>query len=379
MKLEIDKDILLQGLGRTQGVVERRAHTPILSHCLLEARADQLIIAATDYEISFRGFYPAQVSEEGGITVPAVSFFSILKEFPPGTITLSSTAAHALEMRQGMLDYKFVGLGPDAFPPVPSCAPESLYPCDGTVLKGMLEKTIFSVSLDELQPHLVGIFMEKLPEEGRLRCVSSDGHRLTCVDRDFEASQHLPMDPGVIIPRKGVVEMLRLLEGKECELGLEGKDLILRQGQEYLFIRLLDRKFPDYHRILPEQGSLRFNVPRQPFLEILRRMSLLSSEKFKGVIITINEDWLECRYHNPDIGGGEERLPITPDLLPAGEETEDVTLPLAVTYNARYLVEPIAVMGGEEVLLELVDKRKPLSLRDPTDRDFLAIVMPMDL
>lgn len=379
MKLEIDKDTLLQGIGRTQGVIDRRSHTPILSHCLLEAMADQLKIAATDYEISFRGFYPALVKEEGGMTVPALNFFNILKELPPGTIVLESTPNNSLQIFMGGMRYQFMGLGPDNFPPLPMTDEQSLQPIKSAVLREMLEKTIFSVSLDDLQPQLTGIYAETLPESGRLRLVSSDGHRLSLIDRELEAANQLDPEKGIIIPRKGVVEMLRLLEGEDCALGLVKKNLVLKQGQDYLCIRLLDKKFPDYRRILPEAAKLQLTVPRKPFLEILRRMSLLSSEKFKGVVLTISDGWLDVRYHNPDVGGGEEKLPLSMKVLAPSDKDDGLTLPFEISYNARYLMEPLAVMQSEEIILELTAKRKPLGLREPGDPFYLSIVMPMDL
>jgi len=379
MKLEMDKNTLLQGIGRTQGVIDRRSQTPILAHCLLEALPDQLKISATDYEISFRGFYPAQVAEEGGMTVPAMNFFNILKELPEGTITLESTPNNSLQILMGPMRYRFMGLGPDSFPPLPIIAEDSLQPVAGPVLREMFEKTLYSVSLDDLQPHLMGIFWEKLPDGKQLRLVSSDGHRLSLIDREIEAIQNFELGEGILVPRKGVVELLRLLEGEDCALGLEKKSLVLRQGRDYLYIRLLDKKFPDYRRILPEAAKLQIQVARKPFLEILRRMSLLSSEKFKGVVLTVSESWLDFRYHNPEIGGGEERLPLQIEVLAPSEEDDGLTLPFEVSYNARYLIEPLAVMQSEEVILELTARKRPLCLKETGDPTYLSIIMPMDL
>ncbi|MGQ9921054.1 MAG: DNA polymerase III subunit beta [Desulfobacca sp.] len=379
MKLEIDRDTLLQGIGRTQGVIDRRSHTPILAHCLLEATADRLKISATDYEISYRGFYPALVSEEGGMTVPASNFFGILKELPAGTLSLASTPNNSLQVLMGEMRYQFMGLGPDNFPPLPTVDEQILQPLKATVVREMLEKTIFSVSLDDLQPQLTGVYAERLPESGYLRFVSSDSHRLSLVDREVAMADQLDLEKGILIPRKGVVEMLRFLEGEDCALGLEKKNLVLKQGEDYLFIRLLDKKFPDYRRILPETAKLQLAVPRKPFLEILKRMSLLSSERFKGLILTVNEGWLDLRYHNPDVGGGEERLPLTVKSLAPSDDDDGLTLPLEVSYNARYLIEPLAVMQGEEILMELYAKKRPLCLRDPDDPYYLSIVMPMDV
>jgi DNA polymerase-3 subunit beta len=382
MKLQIEKESLLQGAGRTQGVIDRRGNMPILSHCLLEAGENRLKISATDYEVSFRGYYPAEIFESGGITVPAVNFFNIVRELPPGLISLESTENNSLIIRTGDTKYQFLGLSPENFPPLPSLEEQPMQDLKSAAVREMLEKTSFSIATDDLQQQLAGVFLEKLADSGKLRLVSSDGHRLSLIDREIIASQQVDLEQGIIIPRKGVAEMLRLLgEEENCALGLEKKSLVLKQGDNYLYVRLLEKKFPDYRRIIPGSPQIQLIIGRRALLEILKRISLLSSEKFKGVILRISEGWLDIRYHNPEIGGGEEKLPVSVkflrDELEAGEEK--LELPFEVSYNARYLMEPLNVMQGDEIVMELTEKKKPMCLRDMTDPEYLSIVMPMDL
>ncbi|AEB08371.1 DNA polymerase III subunit beta [Desulfobacca acetoxidans] len=388
MKLHIEKDALLQGAGRTQGVIDRRGHTPILSHCLLEAGNNQLKISATDYEVSFSGYYPAQVEEEGGLTVPAVSFYNILRELPAGTISLESTENSNLVIQVGDARYQFLGLPVENFPPLPKLENQPMIELSNSVLSEMLEKTIFSIAADDIQPHLTGVLLEKITEDGRIivRLVSSDGHRLSLIDREIPAIEQINLEKAIIIPRKGVAEMLRLISEEErCALGIEKKSIILRQGDKYLYIRLLDKKYPDYRRIIPASPEVRITVGRRAFLDVLKRISLLSAEKFKGVIMMVSEGWLDIRYHNPEIGGGDERLPITVNFLNsevvAEQERDEETLclPIRLSYNARYLIEPLSVMQSDEIYFELTKKKKPLCLRDANDPKYLSIVMPMDL
>jgi DNA polymerase III subunit beta len=380
MKLQIEKEILLQGAGRTQGVVDRRGNMPILSHCLLETGEEQLKISATDYEVSSRGYYPAQILESGGLTVPAVNFFNIVRELPPGVISLESTENNNLVIRTGDMRYQFLGLAAENFPPLPNLEAQPMLELKSAVVREMLEKTSFSIATDDLQQQLAGVYLEKLPESSKLRLVSSDGHRLSVIDREIAMAQQVDLAQGILIPRKGVAEMLRLLgEEEDCALGLEKKSLVLKQGSNYLFVRLLEKKFPDYRRIIPGKPQVKLVIGRRALMEILKRISLLSSEKFKGVILQVSEGWLEIRYHNPDIGGGEEKLPISVKFQEDEPEGEKLELPFEVSYNARYLLEPLNVMQSEEVTLELTEKKKPMCLRETGDPDYLTIVMPMDL
>jgi DNA polymerase III subunit beta len=382
MKLQIEKEILLQGAGRTQGVIDRRGNMPILSHCLLEADENRLKISATDYEVSFRGYYPAEILESGGLTVPAVNFFNIVRELPPGVISLESTENNSLIIKTGDTRYQFLGLSPENFPPLPNLEDQPMLELKSAAVREMLEKTSFSIATDDLQQQLAGVFLEKLPDSSKLRLVSSDGHRLSLIEREFAVPQQVDLDQGILIPRKGVSEMLRLLgEEENCALGLEKKSLVLKQNDSYLYVRLLEKKFPDYRRIIPVNPQIQLIIGRRSFLEILKRISLLSSEKFKGVILRVSEGWLDIRYHNPEIGGGEEKLPVSIKFLRDDVESgeEKLELPFEVSYNARYLMEPLNVMQSDEVLMELSEKKKPMSLRDIADPEYLSIVMPMDL
>ena len=162
MKLQIEKEILLQGAGRTQGVIDRRGNMPILSHCLLEADDNQLKISATDYEVSFRGYYPAQVLESGGLTVPAVNFFNIVKELPPGVISLESTENNNLIIKTGDTRYQFLGLSSENFPPLPNLEGQPMLELKSAAVKEMLEKTNFSIATDDLQQQLAGVLFGKI-------------------------------------------------------------------------------------------------------------------------------------------------------------------------------------------------------------------------
>ena len=295
---------------------------------------------------------------------------------------MASTENNNLIIKTGDTRYQFLGLSSENFPPLPNFEGQPMLELKSAAVKEMLEKTNFSIATDDLQQQLAGVYLEKLPDSNKLRLVSSDGHRLSLIDREIVMSQPIDLEQGILIPRKGVTEMLRLLgEEENCALGLEKKSLVLKQGDSYLYVRLLEKKFPDYRRIIPGSPQVQLLIGRRSFQEILRRISLLSSEKFKGVILQVSEGWLDMRYHNPDIGGGEERLPIgikflREDLEPGEEKLE---LPFEVSYNARYLMEPLNVMQGDEVIMDLTEKKKPMCLREAADPEYLSIVMPMDL
>jgi DNA polymerase-3 subunit beta len=376
MRLKMERESLLKAVGRTLGVVDRRGTMPILSHFLLEAKDDQVAVAATDLEVSFRGFFPAEVMEPGALTLPAHYVHNLIKELPGDSLDLTGTESSNVKIQVGESLYQLLGLPADQFPPVPEIADLTLVEVESPLLKDMIEKTIFSVSGDDLQYHLSGIFWERHqePEGYQLRLVSTDGHRLTLIQRPLPASEQFAIDEGILIPRKGVAEISRLLaEEEKVGLGLTKKSLALQADNKYLFIRLLEKKFPDYRRIIPESFTFRFTLSRQALYDTIRRISLLSTERFRGVVLALGPETLEATFHNPEVGEGREVLPLTMEQGNPGE------LPIQIGFNARYFLEPLSAMSGDTVLLEMNDKERPCRLVQQDDPNYFAIIMPMSL
>jgi DNA polymerase-3 subunit beta len=376
MRLTMERETLLKGVSRTLGVVDRRGTMPILSHFLLEAGDGGVKISATDLEVSFRGSYPAMVDEPGSLTLPAHYFYNLVKELPGETLNLEGTEKSNLQVVVGKSRYQLLGLPADQYPAIPEITEENLVEVESRVLREMIEKTIFSVSVDDLQYHLSGIFWERVEAEEKflLRMVSTDGHRLTLIERPLPESEQFAIEEGILIPRKGVGEILRLLaEEEKVSLGLSRQSLALKANSKYLFIRLLEKKFPEYRRIIPESAAFHFVVKRQDLRDTLHRISLLSTERFRGVIIKLEAEQLEATFSNPEVGEGREVLPLT---LEKGSPED---LPIEIGFNARYLLEPLNVIDAEEVVLEINDRDRPCRLVSKGDPGYFTIIMPMSL
>ena len=377
MQVKINRETLLKGVGRTLGVVDRRGTMPILANFLMQTEDNRVRIAATDLEVSFRGFYPAEILEPGAVTIQAHYFFNLIKELPGDTLDLSATDKGGMKILAGDSRYQLNGLPPDQFPPVPEIAEQNLVEVESHMVKEMIEKTIFSVSADDLQYHLSSIFWERLEVETGflLRLISTDGHRLTLIERPLPGSENLSIEKGILIPRKGMAEVIRFLaEEEKVSLGLSTQSLALRADDHYLFIRLLlDKKFPEYRRIIPETFAYRFAINRREFHEAIKRISLLSSERFKGVVLNLSSDRVEVSFTNPEVGEGQELVPL---FMEAGDPAG---LPLEVGFNARYFLEPLNAMESEMAILELNDKDRPCRLVDQGDPHYFSIIMPMSL
>ena len=369
MKLRIERKTLLKGVGRTLGVVDRRGSMPVLSHFLLEAAEGQATITATDLEVSFRGVYPAQVEEAGGLCLPAHYLHNLVKKVSGDFLDLTTGEESKLQIQVGKYHYQVLGLPAYQFPSIPEVGDQAVSEVESKLLREMIGKIIFSVCTDDLQRHLCGVLWEKV-DDSQLRLVSTNGHRLTLIQRELPVA----IEDRVLVPRKGMTEISRLLTGvNKVGLGLTKENLVLKTDQESLFVRLSDEKFPDYRRVIPESFAFRFRVNRLVLHDTIERISLLSKERVRGVVLNLGHDQLEVNFQNPEVGEGRELLPLT---LEAGDDSR---LPVQVGFNARYLLEPLAVMKSEEVLLELNDQNRPVRLTDGNDPNYFGVIMPMAL
>ena len=371
MELTVKKDDLAKGLAKSQSVVERRTSMPILSNVLLDADGEKITITATDLETSFVGSYPARVSKAGKLTVPARKLYEIVKELPSDEVYLKEKENSFLHISGGRANYDLVGLSAEDFPELPQVdsIPELTF--DGELLAEMIEKTIFSISQEETRFNLAGLYVHKrIKDEGpRLRFVSTDGHRLSLIDREVAGLEDFTLEEGVIIPRKGVSEMRKLAEeGGEVTLGLSQNFAVVKKDEVLLILRKQEGSFPDYEVVVPKHVKNKAVVNRQAFADVLRRMAIMSTDRFQGVRLDFKTGLLEVVSQNPDLGEAREAL----ELDYEGEG-------LNVGFNARYFLDLCAAMRSEEISLGFVDEQNPCVITGEADTGFLSVIMPMRL
>jgi DNA polymerase-3 subunit beta len=234
----------------------------------------------------------------------------------------------------------------------------------------MIERTMYAASSDETRYNLNGVYLEKLEEAGKLRMVATDGHRLAYVDRSFGADLEGLAD-GLIIPRKGLSELKRLVDeddADEVELGFEGNNGLARKGGVTLVMRLIEGEFPNYRQVVPKDAKISLTLPTEPLVHALRRVALLSAERSRAIKFELASGQLSLSSNNPDLGDAREEL----DVDFAGD-------PLSIAFNARYLMDALAVCGAKEVRLVFKDSLSPTQIIPADDADSLAVVMPMRL
>lgn len=367
MELTIRVPELLKALLRAQGVVEKKTTMPILANVLLQATSkDSLTISATDLEIALTSQYEAKVAKTGTITLGAKPLYEIMRSLPPDLVTLKQAANQWVEISSGKVSYRVVGMAADTFPSLPQFEDVDFFPIERKVLKEMIDKTLYAVSLDETRYNLTGVYFEATAGSPGLRMVATDGHRLSVIERPAISPPSLK--EGVIIPRKGVVELRKLLEesDEDGRLGFAENSAVFERGATRLTMRLVDGRFPDYQQVIPAASSRRVRAHRQQLLDALKRTSILSPDKTQGLRFELMRGALALTCNNPDLGEAREEIEVEYD----GE-------PLKVGFNARYLTDVLSVLTDDRVELELTDELSPGVVRGVGSEGYRAVIMPM--
>jgi DNA polymerase-3 subunit beta len=364
MELTTSQDILVRGLQKIQSIVERKNTLPILSHFLLTAQADGVVIHATDLELGYRGSLDATVNKPGTVTLPARKTYDILRELPAGTqVTLAVENHGWARLAAGTATFKVPCLPAEEYPALPRVDEADFVSLDGETLEDMIYKTTFATSHDETRYTLSGVLL--VSDADSTTMVATDGHRLAHIKRPLSLGRALRM----IVPRKALEEVNRFAldsEAREIELAPLENHLVFRKGRALLVTRLVEGQFPDYEGVIPKQFTRRVTVEHERLLRALRRVSLLSNEKTKPVRIEFERDSLTLRSNTPEMGEAVEQIPAAYD----GEA-------MVMGFNARYLLDVLAVMTDEQVALELNDPLSPGVVRPLSDAQYFYVIMPM--
>ncbi len=370
MEFSISKNELLAGLYLCQGIVERRTTIPILSNVLMEAAGSTVTISATDQEIGVRRACIGKVKTPGSVTASARKLYEMVREFPDGDISISGKDNNWIEVKAGKGKYRLVGLDPREFPEMPKVTSDGArlaVQVSADTLSEMLGYTSFAISSDETRVSLNGILVEGT-EDGSLRIVATDGHRLAMITRPIEGASN---GPGAIIPRKAVGEMRKILESEENDLELVVGDGVayVTRGPVEMSMRLIEGEFPDYNQVVPKKSPKVVKLDAGSLLAALRRVSIVSSERTKGVKLDVTKGTLELSSINPDVGEGSEEI-----------EVDYSGGAVHVGFNARYLIDLLSVVSSEtQIEIGLNDEVSPGVVRLDGESDYCYIVMPMRL
>lgn len=370
MEFVIERSELLGGLYLAQGIVERRTTVPILNNVLISAVDRGVTISATDQEVAVRCLCLASVVGKGILTAPARTLYEAIRGLPDGAVHVRHLENYWVEISSGRSRFRLPGLDPAEFPAMPEPSPGAGPPVRiaGAMLNEMIERTLFAVSTDESRANLNGIYVE-VAEEGRLRVVATDGHRLAVITRQVETAQLIR---GVTIPRKALLELRKVLEGggdEPVDIAMEERVAHATRGSVEISMRLVAGEFPDYRQVIPQRSERIVTVGVDALLTALRRVSVVTSERNAAVKMQVEAKQMELATTNSELGEAVDQL-----------EVEYEGEPISVAFNGRYLMDVLAVLPAEvQVEIGLGDEVSPAVIRASGDQDYAYVVMPMRL
>ncbi len=367
MKFTVTRENLLKPLQLVAGVVERRQTLPVLANVLLVADGQRLSLTGTDLEVELVGQVELdQTSEAGEITVPARKLLDIIKSLPDGSVIEFSVQDQRALVKAGRSRFTLSTLPANEFPNVEEGPGSLQFAVPQKGLRRLIDRTAFAMAQQDVRYYLNGMLLEV--NQGALRSVTTDGHRLAMCTLDDALDirdQHQ-----VIVPRKGILELAKLLgEGDEPVQLTLGANHIRAQVADFTFTsKLVDGKFPDYERVLPRGGDKILIGDRQLLRQAFNRTAILSNEKYRGIRLQMSDNLLKIMANNPEQEQAEEEVSV--------DYNHDA---LEIGFNVSYLLDVLGALSGESVKMTLSDTNSSALVEELEESDSIYVVMPMRL
>lgn len=366
MKFEALRDTLLSPVQSVVGVVERRQTMPILANLLLAVTDKGLFVTGTDMEVELVANTSVEVQETGEVTVPARKLLDICRALPEGAKLSVALDKGKLTVRSGRSRFTLATLPAADFPAVEDIKVQRSFSVPQKQLRELFNRTAFAMAQQDVRYYLNGLLLET--GDKRLRAVATDGHRLALCDLTGEMGD-LPAQQ-VIVPRKGVLELQRLLGDGEQPAKMELGMNHVRVGVPGLQFtsKLIDGRFPDYERVVPKGGDKKITADRQILRETLGRAAILSNEKYRGIRLQLAANQLKVMAHNPEQEEAEDEIEVQ---YQGGE--------LEIGFNVTYLMDALGALEGEQVYILLTDANNSCLIQAPENASCRYVVMPMRL
>ncbi len=365
MKATIERAVLLKALGHVQSVVERRNTIPILSNVLIEAKDDGSIrLMATDLDLQVDESVAAQVSQAGATTVPAHTFFDIVRKLPEGSQVELTASDGKMQVVAGRARFNLSTLPRDDFPVIAEGELPTRFELPAATLRQIIDKTRFAISSEETRYYLMGIFLHVADD--KLKAAATDGHRLARITLDRpDGAEGMP---DIIIPKKCVGELRKLLDEVEgtAEVSLSATKVRFGLGSAVLTSKLIDGTFPDYNRVIPTGNDKLLKLDPRSFAAGVDRVATIASEKTRAVKMSVDRDKVTLSVTSPESGTATEEI--------AADYGSDN---IEIGFNARYLMDILAQIEGDHVEVHLADAAAPTLLRENDNSPALYVLMPM--
>jgi DNA polymerase III subunit beta len=365
MKFSVSRELLLAPLQSVMGVVERRQTMPILANVLLSARNNKLSVTGTDLEVELVASAAVTVDQAGDITVPGRKLLDIVRTLPEKALVTVSKDGEKVVLKAGRSRFSLSCLPAAEFPLIEDINAKQTLRISRAAARRLIDKTHFAMAQQDVRYYLNGTLLECSGKT--LRAVATDGHRLSLAEA--ELLEPVTGTQQVIVPRKGILELQRILVGDgELELSIGTNHVRAKVGEIRFTSKLIDGKFPEYSRVVPANPPRTMSAARDGFRAALQRTSILSNEKYRGVRLTFGANLLKIQAHNPEQEEAEDEMEVSF----SGDELE-------IGFNVTYLLDALAAIDADTVEVGLTDSNSSCVLRAPGDLAVKFVVMPMRL
>jgi len=366
MKFQIEKETLLNPLQQIIGAVEKRQTMPALSNVLLRATENSLTLTATDLEIELVSQIGMIVDQPGEITVPARKLLDICKSLPADSVVNFSVKDHKALVQSGRSRFSLATLPANDFPALDAINSVSEFEITQKTLRDIIDKTAFAMAQQDVRYYLNGLMLEV--SSNYLRAVATDGHRLAYCEKETNAD--IADIKQVILPRKGVLELVRLLADNDelVKINLGSNHLQVEFNGLRLTSKLIDGRFPDYNRVMPTDGDNVITADRDQLRQALMRASILSNEKYRGIRLVLEKNLVKLQAQNPD----QEEADVELEVVYNGDDIE-------IGFNVNYMLDVLNVTNSDMVQAALRDSNSSFLLTYPDQTDCKYVIMPMRL
>jgi DNA polymerase-3 subunit beta len=370
----VQRNDIIEGLGSLQNITNKRGTLAILSNVLIEATSSGLILTATDLEVGLRVFVPAQVSNVGSLTLPSKKIFEIVRESGSEDILLEETDNNWVKIKAGASTYNLAGIGSEEYPAFPEFDEDSFTSFEAFIFLDLIDKVIFSIAGEQENIYsLTSVLIEKEKRDdvSYLKMISSDGHRLSIMEKDVAVDvDTFYLNDVTLIPKKGIQELRKFCESRDTiDISFEKKQMVVKDGDAVMVIRLKQGEFPQYQAIVNSvalDNCIKIN--RIPFLESLKRINLFTEDIFHTIQLQIKDEMMILSSQNADLGNAKDEQKI----FYSGN-------PLTLGFNCRYFIETLQVMECETLEAYINSENSPCLMKSEEDKGFISIVMPMQL
>ena len=366
MKFQIQREDLLTPLQKIIGAVEKRQTMPALSNILIKADSNTISLTATDLEIELVTTLALVADEAGETTLPARKLLDICKALPEESSISITVDSNKAMIKSGRSRFSLSTLPAEDFPSLDSINTVAEFDLPQTTLKELIEKTSFAMALQDVRYYLNGLLLEV--NTGLLRAVATDGHRLAYCEK--QADCDITEIKQVIVPRKGIQELVRLLDVSDepLKILLGSNHIRVEVGDIRFTSKLIDGRFPDYNRVIPEDGNNTITADRDNLRQALVRASILSNEKYRGIRLVIDGDVLLLQAQNPD----QEEADVEVEVDYKGDALE-------IGFNVNYMLDVLNVTDAKSVQATLRDSNSSCLMTYPDLPDCKYVIMPMRL